>query len=315
MKRRPVSRALEARRPVVLASCVLLGAALACARVGSSARLPDSSPAAGARGTLVIVGGGPIPAEVTRRFIELAGGPGSARVVVFPMATGSSAEAAAAKVRELAGLGVRAWSLNLSRDEAMIDSVARGLDSATGIWFTGGDQNRIMSALGGSPVAAAIRARYVAGAVVGGTSAGAAVMTTPMITGAERRPGGDRPDTSQSWVTIAADNVVTAHGLGLLSGAIVDQHFLRRRRHNRLLSLVLEQPHLIGVGIDESTALVVESNGWWTVIGLSAVVIYDGRQAAVTPPGRPVLGARDVRLHVLPPGARFDPRTGRAELP
>ncbi len=212
-------------------------------------------------------------------------------------------------------LGARAWVLDLSREQAMTESAARGLDTATGIWFTGGDQSRIMSVLRGSPVAAAIRARYRGGAVVGGTSAGAAVMTTPMITGDERRPGGDRPDTTQSWTTIAADNVVTAEGLGLLEGAIVDQHFLRRRRHNRLISLVLERPQLVGVGIDESTALVVEPNGWWSVIGQSAAVIYDARRAVVTARGARVLGARDVRLHVIPAGGRFQPRTGAAEVP
>jgi cyanophycinase len=250
-----------------------------------------------------------------RRFVELAGGPGRARIVVFPMATASAAEVGPALARELELLGARAWSLNLSREEAMLDSVARGLDSATGIWFSGGDQNRTMAVLAGTPVGAAVRFRYVAGAVVGGTSAGAAVMTTPMITGEERRPGGDRPDTSQNWLTIAAGNVVTAEGLGLLESAIVDQHFLRRRRHNRLMSLVLEQPDKIGVGIDEGTALVVEPTGWWTVIGESSAVIYDARQGAVTPRGNAVLGGRDVRVHVLPPGGRFNPRSGRAELP
>lgn len=286
----------------------------ACATVPSRGG-DDSDGSVRPRGSLVIVGGGPRPESVMRRFVELAGGPGRARIVVFPMATASAAEAGQALASELRQLGAGAWSLNLTRDDAMRDSTTRGLDSATGIWFAGGDQNRIMAAIGGTPVPAAIRARYLAGAVVGGTSAGAAVMTTPMITGSERRPGGERPDTSQSWVTIAADNVVTAEGLGLLDRAIVDQHFLRRRRHNRLMSLVLEHPTRIGVGIDESTALVVEPSGWWTVIGESSVLIFDARAGQVTAPGNRVLGARDLRTHVLPPGSRFEPRSGRVELP
>ncbi len=95
-------------------------------------------------------------------------------------------------------------------------------------------------------------------------------MTTPMITGDERRPGGDRPpekDSSDAFMTIARDNVVTAEGFGLLPGAIVDQHHVRRRRNNRLLSLVLENPTLVGVGIDESTALEVGPGGVWKVLG------------------------------------------------
>ncbi|MFN2565553.1 MAG: cyanophycinase [Gemmatimonadaceae bacterium] len=293
-------------------------AALALACAPRASRIDASRPTAGTttvRGSLVIVGGGPRPAEVMERFVSLAGGPGRARVVVFPMATASAAEVGPGQAREFQQLGASAWSLDLSREQAMQDSVARSLDSATGIWFSGGDQNRIMTVLRGTPVAAAIRARYAAGAVVGGTSAGAAIMTTPMITGDERRPGGDRPDTSQNWLTIASDNVVTAEGLGLLEGAIVDQHFVRRRRHNRLMSLVIEHPNCVGVGIDEATALVVEPNGWWSVVGRSAVVIYDARRGEVTQRGRVVLGARDVRVHILPPGGRFDPRSGRAELP
>jgi cyanophycinase len=286
----------------------------ACTSAGSYTGDLRAPSAERPRGTLIIVGGGPRPESVMRRFVELAGGP-RARIVVFPMATTAAAEVGPALANELRQLGAVAWSFNLIRDDAMSDSIPRALDSATGIWFAGGDQNRIMAAIGGTPVAVAIRARYAAGAVVGGTSAGAAVMTSPMITGSERRPGGERPDTTQSWITIAADNVVTADGLGLLDGAIVDQHFLRRRRHNRLLSLVLEHPRRIGVGIDESTALVVEPTGWWSVIGESSVVVFDARAGDVTAAGSPVLGARDVRTHVLPPGSRFEPRTGRVELP
>jgi cyanophycinase len=310
-------RAYPARavgRSLLLAT---LGAAtLACTAPRQSAE-PPAALAAGApaRGSLFIVGGGPRPSELMRHFVALAGGPGRARIVVFPMATASAAEVGPALAREFEQLGAGAWSLNLSRDDALREAAVRGLDSATGIWFSGGDQNRIMAVLRATPVAAAVRARFAAGAVVGGTSAGAAVLTTPMITGEERRPGGSRPDTSQNWLTIAADNVVTAEGLGLLEGAIVDQHFLRRRRHNRLISLVLEQPEKIGVGIDESTALVVEPTGWWSVVGAGAIVIYDARRGAVTAAGSPLLGARDVRMHVLPSGGRFDPRSGRAELP
>ncbi len=92
---------------------------------------------------------------------------------------------------------------------------------------------------------------------------------------------------------------------------------MRRRRNNRLLSLVLENPRLIGVGIDESTALEVGPDGpWpWKVIGESVAVVYDARHASVTPAGAPALGAKDVQLSVLPPGSRYDPATGKAVLP
>jgi cyanophycinase len=100
-----------------------------------------------------------------------------------------------------------------------------------------------------------------------------------------------------------------------VSNAIVDQHFLRRKRHNRLISLVLErEPHL-GVGIDESTALLVHADGHWSVEGASVVLIYDARRAAITSASAKTLGATDIAMHVLPAGSSFDPVAGRARLP
>jgi cyanophycinase len=188
------------------------------------------------------------------------------------------------------------------------------LDGVTGVWFAGGDQSRLMAAIGGTPVETAIHQRYRDGAAIGGTSAGAAVMSTMMITGNERRLGGDRPprDSSEAYLTIDRNNIVTARGFGLLPRTIVDQHFVRRKRHNRLMSLVLENPDMLGVGIDEATALQVNPDGRWTVVGTSVVVVYDARGAGITPSG--VLGASGLRLHVLSPGSVYDPRSGAATL-
>jgi cyanophycinase len=250
------------------------------------------------------------------RFVALAGGPGRARVVVLPMAAPDPEARGLEQVDELAGLGVSARSLNLTRAEAEDPGTALLLDEATGIWLCGGDQSRLTAVLKSTPVEAAIRARYRAGAVVGGTSAGAAILSTPMITGYERRPGGDRPadDDDGDFLTITRDNVVTVAGLGLMPGAVIDQHFVRRKRHNRLVSLVLENPHLLGVGVDESTALDVRPDGRWEVIGSSVAIVYDARRAGVTPPGARVLGASEVRMHVLSPGSTYDPRSGHAQL-
>ena len=271
-----------------------------------------------ARGSLFIVGGGPRPPQMMQHFIELAGGRGKARILVFPMATAdtSTGPELAAEMRRLGA--VSAWSVPATRARAdsANGSVVAAVDSATGIWFAGGDQNRIMRAIGGTPVERAIMRRYQGGAVVGGTSAGAAVMSATMLTGDERRPGGSRPlpqNSNDAWVTIDRDNVGTTPGLGLLRGAIVDQHFLRRRRHTRLVSLVLERPERLGVGIDESTAIEVGPDGRWTVRGASTAVVYDARQAQVTAGG--ALGASGVRMHVLPAGGVFDPATGTARLP
>ena len=273
------------------------------------------------RGALVIVGGGPIGDSINARFVRLAGGAGRGRVVILPMASAAADEAGDARVEIFRRLGVDAVSLNLTRESAGSDSVARLLAAATGIWFPGGDQSRLAAALLGTPALDSVRARHRAGAVVGGTSAGAAVMSDPMITGDEKRPGGRRPlrDSlgaveGSVFMTVDRDNIVVTPGFGFLEGAIVDQHFLRRRRHNRLLSRVVERPDVIGVGIDESTALVVAPDGSWEVVGESQVVVYDARKARVTQ-GAAVPGAAGIEVHVLPPGGRWDPRNGEPRLP
>ncbi len=281
------------------------------------ASAPATGAAARPKGTLLIVGGGPIPDAIVERFVALAGGAGKARIVIFPMAS-EYADSGVEMAEHCRRLGASADRVFLTHAEADTDAAARRLDGITGIWFGGGDQSRLTAALLHTPVQAAIAARYREGAVVGGTSAGAAVMTTPMITGDELHPGGNRPpekDSSDAFMTIARENVVTAEGFGLLPGAIVDQHHVRRRRNNRLLSLVLENPTLVGVGIDESTALEVGPAGVWKVLGESVAVVYDARQAAITAKGVPVLGAAGVRLSVLPAGATYQPRTGLATLP
>ena len=286
----------------------------ACA---SAAGKTAPSDGASGFGHLVIVGGGPIPEAIDRRFLDLAGGAGKARIVVLPMASESGAESGAAKAASFQKLGAaHAASLNLTRQDVGADSVARLLGQATGIWFPGGDQNRLTAAILGTAVLDSIRSRYRHGAVVGGTSAGAAVMSDPMISGDERRPGGTRPpgDSSDGWMTIDRDDVVLVPGFGLLPDVTVDQHFLRRRRHNRLISVVLERPTVVGVGIDESTALVVSPSGPWEVIGASQAVVYDARRSSLTPTGA-TLGAANIQVHVLPAGSRFDLATGKATLP
>lgn len=266
-------------------------------------------------GTLFIVGGGPQPPALVQQFVDLAGGKGHAKIIVFAMASEEGKESGESKAEDLRQLGADARNVWVTREQAGSDSVARLLDGATGIWFGGGDQVRLTRVLRGTPTEVAIQARYRAGAVIGGTSAGAAVMSAVMITGDERHPGGDRPDTSVAYMTIARGNVVTDTGFALIGSAVVDQHFLRRKRHNRLISLVLEQAPHLGAGIDESTALIVHPDGHWSVAGASVVVIYDARKSAVTPAGASALGATGITMHVLPAGGQFDPATGTARLP
>lgn len=296
-----------------VAAAVLLASAAACAPGAGAVVGPTPE---GVRGHLLIVGGGRQPPELVARFVELAGGPGRARIAVLPMASGEPEASGREKAEELRGLGAETFVLQLTREQAMTDSAARLLDGVTGIWFTGGDQSRVTPVLRGSPVLDAIRARWRAGAVVGGTSAGAAVMPDSMLTGNQYRPGVDTAGYYEdAYPQIARRTIQVVPGLGFVPGAIIDQHFIRRERHNRLLATVLERPALIGVGIDEGTAVEVGPDGRWTVRGAGAVVVYDARRARITPSAAQVLGAIEVRMHLLPPGSVYDPRSGTARLP
>ncbi len=242
------------------------------------------------KGHLVIIGGGTIPDDVRGRVLELAGGT-KAIVAVFPQAS------------ELPETGPEAVDVWKKAGAAKATSVAvtdraaalAAIKEATLIWFPGGDQTKLMKAFENTGIPEAIRERYAQGATVSGTSAGAAVMSKVMITG-------DGMDLQ----AITAKKTDTAPGLGLWPQAIVDQHFLKRQRHNRLLSAVLDHPELVGVGIDESTAVVV-SGSQIEVIGKSAVEVIDGRKATVTPtPAGETITGRNLTVHVLKAGMRLD---------
>lgn len=265
-----------------IVGAVVVGAILLA---GASARAQRAGP-----GHLVVIGGGTIPDDVRARTLALAGGD-KAIVVVLPQAselpeTGPEA----ADVWKKAG-AAKATVVDVTAGAAAIDAIRE----ATLIWFPGGDQTRFMKALGDTGIPEAIQERYRQGATVAGTSAGAAVMSKVMITG-------DDMDLQ----AITAKKTDTKPGLGLWPQVIVDQHFLKRQRHNRLLSAVLDHPDLVGVGIDESTAVVV-SGRQFEVIGKSSVVVIDARKASVQPAvaGEPIAG-RDLKVHVLKAGMKVD---------
>jgi cyanophycinase len=283
---------------------------------GTLAQNTPSAPPPPVRGTLFIVGGGTQPPDLVKEFVTLAGGPGHSRIAILPMASEESAASGREKADELRGLGADAFVVDVTRQEAGADSVVKLINSATGIWFPGGDQVRLASHLRGSAALRAIHDRYRDGAVVGGTSAGAAVMSDSMLTGNQFFPGVTTAvDSGVSSRRIGRAIIEVVPGLGFLHDAIVDQHFITRQRENRLISVILERPSFIGVGIDEGTALRVYPDGHWQVLGASAAIVFDARNASVTPVGSSRLGAAGIRVSVLPAGSTFDPVTGRATLP
>ncbi len=258
------------------------------------------------KGNLVLIGGGKRPGAVMAKFIELAGGP-AARILVVPTAS-ELKDTVAAYRKELAALGAtNVAGLDVaSRLDAQRAFLVEEVEKAGGIFFSGGDQRRIVQALRDTPVGRAIEAAYRRGAAIGGTSAGTACMSPLMLTG------------EGNFEVISSKNVELWPGLGLFPGAILDQHFVARQRQNRLLSAVLERPQYLGIGVDEATAVWLKPDGTFEVLGDSSVVVYDASAATVTRApgdGSVLLGVRGLTTHVLLRGDVFDLATRRVATP
>lgn len=198
------------------------------------------------------------------------------------------------------GLGVRNIGVMdiRTRDDAHDEANVKQIESATVVFFTGGDQLRITSQIGDSPIYRCLQEGYKNGLTVAGTSAGAAVMpTTMLISGA-----GDESSRISA--------LGMAPGLGLIDGVVIDSHFAERGRIGRLLGAVAQNPANLGIGIDEDTAIVVQRNRRFQVIGSGAVYVVDGATMTYSslsekqPEG--ILSIFDVRLHVLGNGDEFD---------
>ena len=271
----------------------------------SSAIAPDTL------GSLIIVGGGDTPASVQQRFIELAGGAGNAKIAVFPMASLKSDEEANEVVADFQKLGAETHLVNFNRQRANRESTERYLEQFTGYWFSGGDQSRLAGLLLGTKALDSLYRRYKEGAVIGGTSAGASVMSSVMLTGKRRSPRSPEDGELQN---IARGMQEVSEGFGFFKGAIVDQHFMRRARYNRLISAILDHPQLLGVGIDEETALLVHPDGLWEVIGSYYVKVFDARRSRIVDDEGPMAKASDIRMHVLPMGSSFDPLKRRVKF-
>lgn len=252
------------------------------------------------RGHLVLIGGGERPVAAMAKFVELAGGP-EALILVLP--TASQDPDYIGKLVDSFKKDYRCRNVKLLNVRTPPDALRRDyvelVEKAGGIFFSGGDQTRIVTALKDSPLLAAIRAAYLRGAVVGGTSAGTACMSPLMITG------------EGNFDVVRAKAVELWPGLGLFPGAILDQHFLARHRFNRLLTVVLEHPELLGVGIDEDTAVWLAPDGTFEVLGASSVLVVDARSTEIRVEAsgdtrRGVFSASPLTVHVLAPGDRFD---------
>lgn len=246
---------------------------------------------------------------ILSRFVDLAGGK-RARIAVIPTAS-EEPEAAGQRYVEVFGkLGAKAVDvLEVNeRPEANEDPALELLSQATGIFITGGDQARLVSLLSGTKVMECIRLRNAEGVTVAGTSAGASIVASHMLVGGTGLAGNSNDAAARKAM------VELVAGFGLLQDLIIDQHFSERGRLGRLLSAFAANPGLVGIGLDEDTAIVIDREGKLEVLGSGMVTLIDGRNATSDYFEREigdVLTVVDSSLHVLGPGRRFDLNTRR----
>ena len=259
------------------------------------------------RGWIVPIGGAENKENdrrILRRFVEASGGE-DADIVVIPTAskmheTGPRYEAL---FRELGAAFVSVMDFDTRRDCQEANRLER-LDRATGIFFTGGNQLRLTALLGGTPVAQLIRKRNAAGVTVGGTSAGASILSEHMIA------FGDEGSS------VIAGSVRLAPGLGLTNRFVIDQHFRERDRLGRLITALAYNPFAIGIGLDEDTAVFIGPDEVLEVEGSGGVTVVDASDVSFSSAdsvseGQPV-AVLGLKVHVLTPGTTFNLSTRTA---
>ena len=236
--------------------------------------------------------------RVLRRFVRLCGGRRS-RIVIIPTASGLP-DTGERYIEIFNKIGVKeAVSLPIAeRTDADRVEYIEQLENATGIFITGGNQLRLSTILGGTLVAQKVRRLNAAGVHVAGTSAGAAIMPEHMIAG------------GSMGLSPRADGVNLAPGLGLTNAVIIDQHFSQRDRLGRLLTAISYNPFLMGVGIDEDTALFIGPDQVCEIEGSGSVTIIDPEHLSFSSMDRArkneSLSLLDLKLHILSRGCHFD---------
>ena len=253
-------------------------------------------------GDLFIIGGGNRPASMINRLVEISGG-NKAHVVVIPNASGDPIDVAEYQANQFLEHGAGSAHYIFAKGDTLnADSTISKLDNASCIFFSGGDQRRLTADLLDTKFLDKIYAKWHQGCVISGTSAGAAIMSELMITGDEKKNESKYP-----FITIEPDNYILSEGFGFVKLAIIDQHFIKRNRQNRLLAVTLEHPELLGIGIDESTAIQMHTDNTFEVVGENSVLIYDATKAKnISTDKNNNFSASNIKLHLLTNGQKFD---------
>jgi cyanophycinase len=242
--------------------------------------------------------------EILDTFVDLAGG-ANARIVVIPTASEEPEDTVREYTETFGEHGVTAISaLEVEkREDANADPAIRIFEDATGIFITGGSQERLVELLVGTRVMEAIQARNREGVAVAGTSSGASILADHAIAGGT----GLGEDSNASAAKKAEVEVVA--GLGIFPGVLIDQHFSERGRIGRLLSAFAANPGLVGIGLDEDTAVLFNGRDEIETYGNGMVTIIAGRNATTNyfhiEPGE-LLTVLNCELHALGPGHRFN---------
>lgn len=252
------------------------------------------------KGKLIIIGGGSRPDDLVERIIAESGLKTGGYCVILPMSSEDPDSSVYYASQQFLERGIKnLFGFNFKKDQPIKASWIDSIRMANLIYITGGDQTRFMGIAEGTEIVTAIHDAYKRGAVVSGTSAGAAVMSKLMITGNELK----KKEYAATFETIESNNIEIKTGLGLLTTTIIDQHFLIRSRHNRLLTAIIEHPEMTGIGIDESTAILVNGKNV-EVLGASQVLVYKNPAKSRVIKNEK-LGARKITVDVYLPGEKF----------
>ncbi|MBK7379078.1 MAG: cyanophycinase [Ignavibacteriales bacterium] len=256
------------------------------------------------KGHLLIIGGVQTP-EIEKKFVELAGG-SDARIIIIPNAGSEPKLNSEIEQKTFTSLGAKADYILFTRETADDEANLKKIEWANAVFFTGGDQSDLTRDMLGTKLLEKVFDIYNNGGTVGGTSAGAAVMSEVMITGNELI----NKDSSVSFVTIEKGNVEVKRGFGFLTNVIIDQHFLKRKRHNRTISALIEHQNLFGIAIDESTSIIVNPDDTFEVFGNNQVLVYDPTNSKnIREDKKGNLGISNMKLHVLINGDKFNLKT------
>ena len=251
-------------------------------------------------GKLFIIGGGSRSSAMVDRIIKESGIDKSGYGIILPMSSIEPDSSVYYASKQFYDKGIKnIYGLNFIKDEVLTASKLDSIKNAKLVYISGGDQNRFMEIIDGTAIEAAIHRAFDKGSLVAGTSAGAAVMSKLMITGNELK----HPDYSSTFKNIQLDNIEIKSGLGMLTNVIIDQHFVKRSRYNRLISAVIEHPEMTGIGIDESTAILVNGKSI-EVVGASQVLVLQNPEHSKTI-HEDKLGAHNLALNIYLPGETF----------